>query len=754
MTLPLTLNSKLASQKLNLKPLLTLVIDGVATTFSSGLVKQYIRIGDDDLYIDNYNGDPWYIGGFRLVADQNDVMTFQEGTTTRITAQLQPDKGIGISVTQMTITLIDDNESISQLISPGMVVQELLGSDCKVQLGFEDTAFPADFTTIFRGMVEDIASGPGWVRLSLSSPEQKKRKVVFEPAIGSLNGVISDVGSIPTITLLSATGFLQPVNGPGGSPDSSVSYFVRIGDEFFSYTGISGVTLTGVTRNPSPFNFGQLSHAVGDEVRQCLRLQGNGVDLSRKLMLSGWNGFWKTGAKVSNFNIVEVPSTTVANAIFFSGIDVTDEYGLFAGDFITTVGAANGANNVALKEIIELGTNNDGSWIVVDGVSFVNELNSAATISFRSQWDTFPIGLKMKSNDVDQYEFNRLYRLFLSSFDLDFLLQNQIEGKSFIEEQIMAPMTCFSIFRNGRASMSYHIGPIPGAELLTLSQENIENASKLVMRRSLSKNYINTVIYNWDYGALSGKYDSSKKYEDAASLADFGIDTRSKTIQSQGMTSASQALAKSLQSSNRFLNRYKRAAEYLDNVEVRFGDGFSVDIGDIVILDTAGLSVTDIRSGSRSGTERFFQVLNKQLDIKTGKVQLSLTDTNFSTAARYCLISPTSKIKSGSNATAFVIESSFTSVYGANEYLKWKRFGEFICRVRSPDGTTRNGTALVNTVNTNSITLQASLGFTPQAGDLLEFSTYNDATDMQKLAYGFMRNTGPFDDGKDLYQQL
>jgi len=754
MTLPLTLNAKLASKRLNIKPLLTLVIDGVATTFSSGLVKEYIRIGDDDLYIDNYLGDPWYIGGFRVVGDQEDLMTFQEGTTTRLSGQLQPDKGVGVSVTQMTITVLDDNNELSQLISPGFVVTELIGKDCKVQLGFEDTAYPSDFTTIFRGVIENLASGPGWVRFSLSSPEQKKRKVVFEPRIGELDTLISDVGSITTIDLVSATGFYEQFNGPSGAPDSDVTYGVRIGDEFFTYTGITGNQLTGVTRNPSPYDYGQQAHAVGDEVRQIVRIEGNGLDIARKVMLSGWNTFWKNGVDVSNFNVVELPSTTVSNAIFFFGVDVEDEYGLFAGDYISTAGAANGANNVALKQIIEIGKNNDGSWIVVDGVTFVDELDSAATIAFRSQWDTLPFGLKMKPNDVDQYEYNRIFRLFLSSFDLDFLFQEQTEGKSFIEEQILAPMSCFSIFRNGRSSLSYHIGPIPGAELLVLSQDNIENANKLVIQRGISRNYINTVFYNWDYNHRDGQFDSAETYDDQTSKDDFGVDTRSRTILAKGMTSANQALARSEQAADRLLNRYKRAAEWIDNIEVQFGDGFPADVGDIVILDTAGLSVTDIRSGTRQGTERLFQILNKSLDIKTGKVAISITDTNFSTAARYCLVSPVSKIKSGSSATAFVIESSFSSVYGTNEYLKWQRFGEFICRVRSPDGVTRNATALVNTVNGNAVTLQAGLGFTPQAGDLFEFSTYNDANSTQKLAYGFMRDTGPFDDGEDLYQQL
>jgi hypothetical protein len=483
-----------------------------------------------------------------------------------------------------------------------------------------------------------------------------------------------------------------------------------------------------------------------------IRIQGNGLDIARKIMLSK-NGPYQTGVAASNFEQI-APSTFVENAIFFFEKDLETLYGVFLGDFISTSGASNGANNVTLKEILSITKTNDGTYIVIDGVTFVPEVGTSAVVSFRSKWDTFPDGCLMSADDVDLFEFDFLYRTFLSNFNFDFRLKESIEAKTFIEDKILRPMSAFSIQRKGRSSVGYHIGPIPGAELLKLDQTNIENADKLKIRRSISKNYYNTIIYQMDQDTLDGSYATVKTTSDSTSVADFNVGSRSMTILADGMRQTTQGPTRAVQSSNRFLNRYKRGAEFLDGVEVRFGDAFNAEIGDIVFLDTDALSVTDIKSGSRRGTLRIFQILNKTLDLKTGKVSLNLVDTNFSAASRYGLIGPCSKIKAGTSGTVFQIKSSFSSIYGTNEYLKWQRFGQCFVRVRSPDFVTRNATAQIDQISGNTVNLVTSLGFTPQADDVMEFSAYNDASEQIKFTYGFMRDTDPFDDGKNRYQML
>lgn len=834
MTFPITLSTQIAKDQVNLQPLLVLTIDGVPYTFSAGAIYENFVIGAPGLKIGSYNGAMWQIGGAHLIDGLKDYVSLDQGTTTRITQQLQPDKGLGTSVTQMTIRLVDKDQEITQIISPGVVVDEILGKECKVQIGFSNTVYPDDYITIFRGLIEDISSGAGYVTLSLSSSEQKKRTSVFAKATAEVVGVplltgsvtfyaatdyvgktahglsigdtirfssvvnttsvstdqkyyiissgfgvnsfkisttsggsalnididgtgtilehIPEIGTFSTIILDDATQFLVRQLGPDGTYDSSITHYVKIGDEYFSYTGTTATTLTGVTRNPSPFNFGTQEHMPGDAVQSMIRLQGNGLDLARKIMFSGTNGYFSSAQTITNFERIS-GTELVANAIFFEGIDVQDVYGIEIGDYITTSGASNGANNVTLKTISDIQTTISGSYIVVNGVTFVEENATAGTISFRSRWDTLGDGCAMKGFDVDDAEFSYLYSTFLSSFDFDFKLFDTINAKDFIEQQILRPMGCFSIQRKGRVSAGYHIGPIPNSDILVLDENNVLKPSTITIRRSLSKNFYNVIIFNLEKDVNSGEYLITKTTKNQASIDDFNVGQRSMTINADGMTDALQGPAKALQTSNRLLDRYQRGAEYLDNVQVKFGDGFNAEIGDIVIFKTENLYITNISTGDRSAAVRIFQILNKTMDIKSGLISFNLVDTSFSNAARYCLIGPSSYVKSGASGTQFTVEPSFGQKYGANEYLKWQKYGAVGIKVRNASGSV-SGTSIIQSWSGNTVTLETSLGFTPAAGYLMELDTYNSQGDDIKFVYGFMRTTAPFDDGKARYQML
>lgn len=749
--IPLTQRAKLASQQQTIRPQLILSIDGLTKVFGLSTIYEAIRIGDTDLYIDNYAGDPWYIGDLRPVSDQGSWISFAGGmgTTARYAVQLQPDKGLSSSVGTFSVGMIDKDEGLSEIISPGFVIDDLLYKECKVQLGFDQTEYPKDFITIFRGVVESIDSGAGNVTLVLSSADQKARQMIytgFSTEIDPVSGFLNTSGTENCAML--ATLDLPPITGPSGGIDTAYSRYIKVEDEVLLINSVSGLAI-----NATHAQLGTVgsTHAGGATVAYLYRLQGNGLDLARKIMLSGWGGYWKTGVTLTHFNRIP-PTTTVANTIYFDKIDVQEEYGLYPGEYITTTGAANGANNVTLKAITDITVTEDGSYITVAGVTFVEELNSAATISFRSKWDTLPIGLKMTPKDVDLAEFDFLYTTFLSSFDFDFRITEGFNGKDFIDTEIMRPMSCYTIPRKGRVSVGYHIGPLPEADILTLSADNVENASALKLKRSVSKNCVNQVEYLYELDPLTDKLTKSKTASDSASITKFQV--KGQTIKSRGMRTSTAAETKINSASTRILNRYSDGAEWIDSIDVRFGDAFNREIGDIVAIDFDSLNITDTKTGTRDGTTRLFQIQNKAIDIPRGKITINVVDTKFDGSARYGLISPASLVQNGVSQTVFNIKPSFSMAEGANEYLKWTRFLPCSLRVRSPDGVTRNAVREVLQISGNTITMATALGFTPQADDILEFPHYNEATGTMKAQYVFMRDTAPFDDGEDLFQML
>ena len=748
MSFQLTTRAQIASEKIDKQPSLILVIDGVEKKYGSAKILKLIKIGDDDLLI----GDDWVIGGFRPLKNQLTCISM-ENSSNSIKQQLDIDKGRGSSISSLEIALIDFKNEITELITPGEVVDDILGRKAKLYLGFADnTNFPDDFIIIFRGIIDNINSEAGVVKLNLSHPDQKKRQLIYTKKETQLDGAINS--SVTTLTVDSTTDFLLRVNGPDGSPDTSFSSFIRIDDEIIQYTGKTGTTFTGCTRG----SLSTVAASHGDDARvdSFYTLYGNAIDLALKIMLSGWQGYFETGIDVTNFNVIG-DSSVVSNSMFFTGINLEYEYGVVVGDYLTTTGATNGANNVSMKTISSVETNDYGTYIVVDGVSFVNEASTSATVSFRSKYDSLPAGLKMSCDEVDVAEHERIKNLFLSSFEYKFYLKDSIEdAQDFLEQQLYKPAGAYSLPRKARASLGYFIGPIPSVSSKLLNESNITNPSKLKIRRSTNKNFFNTIVYKFEVDPLEDKYLRGVFTQSATSLNQIPIGTKPLVIQADGMREDLVGVARATSASNRRLDRFKFGAEFLEGVNINYEFGFNLEVGDIVLLDGSQLSLSDTSTGTRGKETKMFEIVNKSLSFKTGNVVLDLVDTGFAGSSRYATIAPSSRVKTGVSSTQFIIEQYYRSSYGVNEFKKWERFPGCRVKVVSSDFSTRFGQSYIDSISGNTITLGTSLGFTPQPGDILTLADYDftDVTEQIKLLYVYMHDTPSFTDSSDLYVML
>jgi hypothetical protein len=196
-------------------------------------------------------------------------------------------------------------------------------------------------------------------------------------------------------------------------------------------------------------------------------------------------------------------------------------------------------------------------------------------------------------------------------------------------------------------------------------------------------------------------------------------------------------------------------------MKVTYKKGFRIEVGDIVLLDADGLNLLNSADGNRSPEPRLLEVINKSLDLRTGAVSLDLVDTSFSTASRYGLIGPASQIKTGISQTKFIIEQWQTnSPYGTSEYLKWTRFvangGTIAVKIRSSNFTTRFAQTTILSIVGNEITVADALGFTPQAGDMMELADFDSAgtTVIATKLYAYQVDDGTlvFGDASDPYR--
>ena len=744
-----TIRTRQAAEKIVKSPNLVLCIDGVDTKYGVLNITKVIRIGDPDLFIDG----TWVIGGFRSLEDQLSAFSL-DGSTTTIKQQLDIDKGRGSSISSMEIALIDFNKAISELVSPGVIVEDVLGRRCQVYLGFADnTSFPEDYIVIFRGIVDDIKAEQGVVKLNIAHPDQKKRQRVYPKIETQLDGAID--ASQTTIDVVTTSNYLLRTSGPDGVPDTSFSSYIKIDDEIIEYTGLTATSFTGCVRG----SLGTIAATHDDEAtaESYYRLEGNVIDLALKIMLSGWQGSNFEDIEVSNFNILG-DGSSVSNAIYISGVNIETNYGMTVGDYITTTGATNGANNVTNKLITELSVDDLGSYIVIDGVSFVDEVDSPAVMEVRSQYDTLPAGLKMSTDEVDIAEHLRIQQLFLSSFNYDFYLKDTIENAlEFLEQQIYKPAGAYSIPRKARSSLGYFVGPLPSASTIILNDTNITNPNKLKIRRTINKNFFNTIVYKYEVDPLEDKYLRGILTASSDSLNRIPIGTRALVIEAEGMRQSLFGSNNAQIASNRRIDRFKFGSEFLESVNITYEYGFNIEIGDIIILDGSNLNLIDSTTGERNKPPKFFEIINKTLNIKSGLVTLDLIDTGFDGFQRYGLIGISSRVKEGISNTRFVIEKAYRSPYGASEYKKWDRFSLTRVKVRSNDFTTRYAQSYITNISGNIITVSDDLGFTPLAGDIMELSQYDFAgvTDEIKLLYAHMQDLSAFpSDGSVQYKML
>ena len=751
MAFEVTQNALNASQATDLTPNIVLKIEGMKYIFSTESTLTPIRYGDVDL--EYGEGDVY--GGSRRIADNLDYISFKLGTSTSIKQQLNPEKGTSDSISSIKIAMIDLNGELTKIFAPDdsqTPTFDVLGRRVKVYFGFASTNFPTDYITIFRGTIESLQQGAGLLALQINSPDSKKKGDIIAPSETELSSAMGTGDTVATVG--DASTFLDPAFiGAQGVIDNMMTYGIQIDDEIMIYTGKGPTQFSGLTRGAQGTTIA--THDIDANVSSLYVLGGNAIDIALKLMLSGKNGPYLEDLVVTSFVNVDI-SGSESNAIYMDSTNFLNDFGLVVGDYVSSSGALNAANNFSQKKVTGISSTDNGQFITIDGVSLVAESPTDAVISIRSQYDVLPIGADMAGDEVDIIAHNNIKRTFLpATTHYRFLLRKEIELKKFLGEQVYNPLGAYSIPRKAQSSVGYHLaGLIPGGEVRILDTDNVVSAQKINIVRSTSKNFFNAVLYKFDERTLEeDKFDKINGSQSTDSRNRINTGSRTLLIESKGLRS--DLLGESLSNSaaaNR-LKKYEFGAEYIRSIQVDLKTGWTLEVGDIVSLDMTALQVADKNSGTRTGEPRLFAIDNKTFNLKTGQITLDLVDTNFNQDVRYALISPASHITLGVSQTEFIIGPSFNiDRFGTNEYLKWAAYIGTTLRIHNDDYSI-SGTSVFTSNSGNTIILQDPLGFVPTAGMTMEFFDYPSQTTEVQLVFSSMSNV-VFADGKPIYQML
>lgn len=732
-------NFKALSGQISKTPVLIVKIEGLDDILSSAPVFTRIVYGDPLIKyggVDPFTGMPWVYGGLRRYSTADGGLSRDylklEGSSLAITQKVEQEQG-RCSISQMTFAFIDKDSFMTRLITPGLLIPEPLGAQVTVLLGYQEISYPQDYITIFRGNIQGITSQAGSVILQLGDPNLKKRQSVFYTAQTILDANINS--AVTTIPVINNGDFYQQILGPSGVADPSIKTYIKIDDEYIEYDRLayktnsfnqvgSGVVTRGARGTTAA------AHTIGAVVTAGISIAGNVVDLMLKIMLSGWDGFYLTGQTILSLVYTgDAILGDVTNGILLpDNVDAVYGLGLSIGDYVTITGDANPSNNVTGVITGFVGAFSQPNRVIIINQTLTTSIASSATLSLRSQYDTFPTeaGLKLYPYEVNVEVHRNIRASYLSADSMNFLITATEEsGKTFIERELALPVSAYCITTAGQISLKVTLPPIADQTLITLDKDNVIEPQNIKTDRSTTnRRFFNEIQYDYNPND-DGNFQNTARYIDTDSLNEIGY-TSTMPIQTRGTRTITGIQTRA----ERLLDRYKRGAVAI-NLSVNYGVGNDIDPGDIVILTDDGfLQISNMATGVRNVGTQLYEVTERTFDFRNGKTMLTLlSGVNFGLQDRFATWSPASTIQNAtSNSSQFKILPSYGAFFGLSEYLKWIDYSGLQVVVRNKAYTFYEETTLVSVSSSNFLTVSPPLSMTPLDGYIVELAPYSTSS--------------------------
>lgn len=745
------------ANNLNVKePVIILKIEGLPYVLASAQVYTKIRYDDPGIL---YDGTYVYDGLRPVDSSLAKNYIDRKGSNTVISQKLEQWDGKA-SIETMSIKLVDKNQLITSLLAPGFTLNEILNKRVKVFFGYQNISYPEDYIRIFSGLINEYVASQGSVMLNFTDPSSLRKQEVFNPVTTTLTGDIDN--AVTTIPVVS-TGFLYEtiLNGKGIN-DSTVTIGIVIDNEIITYNNaginVNGIQLDSVTRGA----FGTVAdvHSSGTSVSCFIFFQDNPINIALKTMLSGWEGPCFTDIGLRGIVNTDDGNVVPDSITFEQSVDLQRDYGLAEGDFIILSGSSHGANNATFT--VESFINDNRSVVVVEKGVLIQENPSGSgdlttVAAIRSQFDTYPTaaGLQLTTDDVDVDQHTYLRDTFIQ-FEFSMPVPgSETSGKDWIETHIFKPIAAYSLTQGSRISIGLTHPPLQSDLTKIIDHNNVVQPSGISVNRGLnSRFFYDEIVFQYAWDPIQNIFAQELVFEQADAQSRMK-QVSSLAIDVRGLPDDPTSLEILRERAERLLLRYQFGAETVA-LQTKFATGNTIDSGDIVVLtdkltsgvQTPVLQIMNSETGKRGIYDRVMEVQERAIRLSDGRTQLTLLSNNgFSRTDRYAVIAPSSTILSGTSGFRFQIQESFGGRYPGQEYKKWQNYQSQVIAVHSPDFT-RYGTAVftLDTSNLFIFNLATDLGFTPLAGDVVEFSPYDETSSPVQSAvkniYVFIDKTG------------
>lgn len=712
-------------------PQLILEIDGIPIRFGTDTVLRFPTFDENPVL--------QFDTGLKFdspVEDENSrAYIMLEGTTRNVTNQIIQEKGGAGGIQSFAIQLLNKDNELTQYFTTGNYVSDLLGRDARIYLGFKGGVYPRDFVLLFDGRVDNFESRHGSYRINVAHADQFRRATILNIRSTNLTTAIDD--SQTNIPVSSTDEFIIPT----AEQEENFKSYLFIDEELMK---IESATASEFTVLRNQLGTSAAEHDINTEVTSYHRLEGKSIDLSLKLMLSdGSQAPYISEFEVNRF-VQSSGTDTIPNAIFFD-VDVEQQFNVIEGDLVSTTGATNAENNISNRIITEIVQTTDGSYIVVDGDALVFESPTSATIDFVSQYNTLPEGLGFANRFVDFESFTDIEEKVGGTLpDIDLYIPEEITVKETVESQLYKPLGLFSLPRKGRVGIGASLPPLNTGVTTFINPDTINTTAikGMAIRRSVSRNFYNTIVYKFEEDSIeSGKFKAGTIVQSEDSINRISAGNRQLTMEASGLRDNPSTRTSVLLNATRILDKYQFGPQFLDGVQLLYGDGYTIEVGDTVVLE--GIQIPDTESGDAIFPTTLMEVTNKSLDIN-GRVKVNLLNSAFNIGGRFGVISASSEVTGKPSANKLSLKTSIFTGVTEKETDQWEEHIGRPVKVRDRDFTREQ----VLTIRRIDSGLESTLEFEEDitilidGTEVLTLADYDETDDYQRASYCYFDPVG------------
>lgn len=616
----------------------------------------------------------------------------------------------------MNIALVDLNGQVSDIFGN----DELLGVRANVYLSFQGLEHPVDSLRIFSGTISSVSQTAGLWKLKVDNPDKLKDQTLFIPYSDIL---VNGSDNIETeLTVIDTTNLI----GAGGK----LSTYVRIDDEIMLVSSFTSTVLT-VTRGA----LGSIAtwHDSDADISSVYRLQGNPIDLALELMLSAKN--------IASYLTDEVLSIDTNGNLGTDIYNIADSQGVVIGDAAEVTGSIGYDGSYIVSSI---GLTTYTLSPAIPETAFLNGM----TVDFFTQYNTLPEGCALYPDEVDIEQHLFIKDTFGGSFPaVDFLLTEEMKVKTWLETEILLPLGAYFLTRKGRISAGYTAASIASNQTIELNSSNVSNPTTITPKRTISEYFYNSIIHKFNYDLLREKFLNIIISQSEESLTRIRQGAKTLTIEANGFLGNANTISFFNDVSLRILDRYRLAATSL-TVTPLYGVALNMEVGDSVVFNGEGLQIFDSLTGNSDSFLRVMEIVNKSLDVTSGKITLKLLDTNYGVNDRYTVVSPSSPVALGSTTERIKIKKGTYTPELDSEFEKWSTFTGASIKIHSSDFTYNEDTILrgVDPADNNFLLVDA-LSIAPSEDSVVCLSDYDLTRDGEKLLYPYIGYSEPIISG-------